>query len=322
MGFFIGCDLGGTNLRAGLVDSDTGEVAYQVSVPTLAREGHTLVMQRMVALFRQVIAESGIEAAQVGGIGIGVPGVLDVEQGLTLFLPNLPGTWRNVALRDTISRALNLPVSLLNDARSITFGEWKFGAGKGAATMACLTLGTGVGGGLVINNQLHLERGGTAAELGHQSIDFNGPRCGCGARGCLEAYASAPALTALGVKAVIQGLTTRIGAMVDYDLNKITPKVISQAAHEGDEIAMEIFNEVGFAIGVAVSNILVTVGPSKVVLAGGMAKAGDLLLEPVRKTVKERVSVTKIEGVEIVQAALGNNAGVIGVAMWTCEHAG
>ena len=112
--------------------------------------------------------------------------------------------------------------------------------------MACLTLGTGVGGVLVINNQLHLERGGTAAELGHQSIDFNRPRCGCGARGCLEAYESAPALTALGVKAVIQGLTTRIGAMVDYDLNKITPKVISLAARDGDEIAMEIFNEIVF----------------------------------------------------------------------------
>jgi glucokinase len=129
--------------------------------------------------------------------------VLDLAKGTTLFLPNLPGTWPNVPLRDFLQQKTGLPVFLLNDVRAITFGEWKFGAGRGADTMACFAVGTGVGGGLVINGQLHLGIGGTAGELGHQTIAFNGPVCGCGNRGCLEALASGPAIAAMGVKAVM-----------------------------------------------------------------------------------------------------------------------
>jgi glucokinase len=185
--------------------------------------------------------------------------------------------------------------------------------------MACFAIGTGVGGGLVINGRLHLGIGGTAGELGHQTIDFNGPACGCGNRGCLEAYASGPAIAAMGVKAVMQGLTTRIGEMVDYDLNRITPEVISRAATAGDAIARDIFEQAGFYLGVAVANVCVSVTPRKVVIAGGVSKAGDLLLEPIRRTVRERVTVMPIDQVEIVQAELGSNAGVMGVAAWAQE---
>jgi len=319
--YYIGCDLGGTNLRAGLVNIETGEISTLTSVATLAREGHDAVMARMVDLFRNVLETTGISADQLGGIGIGVPGVLDLEKGETLFLPNLPGTWPHVPLRDTVSKAMGVPVGLLNDARSITYGEWRFGAGRDVDTMACFTLGTGVGGGLVINNRLHLNLGGTAGELGHQTIEPNGMMCGCGNRGCLEAYASASAMTTLAIKAVTQGLTTIIGQMVDYDLNKINPELIYKAALEGDEIANDIFKEVGFRLGLAIGNIIVSVGPRKVVIAGGVAKAGDLILNPIRQTLKERVFVTHLDGIEIVQAELGNNAGVMGVAMYTAEHA-
>jgi len=132
---FIGCDLGGTNLRAGIVDPDNGQVSHLLSRPTLAREGHDAVMARMAVLIEDVIAASGLSKLEIGGIGIGAPGLLDLEKGLTLFLPNLPGTWPEIPLGDTITKAVGLPVALLNDVRSITFGEWKFGAGQGVDTI-------------------------------------------------------------------------------------------------------------------------------------------------------------------------------------------
>lgn len=317
---FVGVDLGGTNLRAGLVDSDSGAVLTLKSTPTLAREGHQVVIARMIELIQLTIASSGIPPEQIGGIGIGVPGVLDLDRGLVIFLPNLPGNWPNVSLAALISEKVGCPTFLLNDVRSITYGEWKFGAGQGVENMACYAIGTGVGGGLVINSRLHLGIGGAAGEFGHQTIDMNGPVCGCGNRGCLETFASGPAISALGVKAVIQGFTSNIGQLAGYDLNKITPEVICEAAKLGDKVAKEIYDKVGSWLGVAISNTIVSFGPKKVVISGGVAAAGDILFEPIRRTVYERVRVMPVEQVEILAAALGPNSGVIGSAMWAAQN--
>lgn len=317
---YIGCDLGGTNLRAAIVDVENASVLYQMSIPTLAREGHDAVMRRMGELFLQVIEKAGLKKEDIGGVGIGVPGVLDLEKGETLFLPNLPGTWPHVPLQDTITKLTGLPTSILNDVRSITFGEWSFGAGRGADTVAIFAIGTGVGGGLVINGQLHLGIGGTGGEIGHTTIDFNGPRCGCGNYGCLEAYASAPAISAMGMKAVAQGLTTRISELCEYDLNRITPELIAKAALEGDEIAKDIYERAGFYIGIAAANMCVALGPRRIIIAGGVSRAGDLLLNPIRRTVRERVTVMPVDQVEVVQSQLGDNAGVIGVACWVAKN--
>lgn len=313
---FIGCDLGGTNLRAAIVDVENGAVIHQMSVPTMAREGHEGVMQRMADLFDQLLKAAGVQKAEIGGIGVGVPGVLDLEKGETLFLPNLPGTWPHVPLRDRLTDLTGLPTTLLNDVRSITNGEWRFGAGKGLDTIAVFAIGTGIGGGLVVNGQLHLGIGGTGGELGHTMIDYNGPRCGCGNDGCLEAYASGPAIAAMGLKAVVQGLTTSIGELCQYDLNRITPKLIAQAAKDGDEIARDIYDQAGYYIGIAAANICAAIGPRRIIIAGGVARAGDLLLDPIRRTLRERVHVMPVEQVEVVPALLGDHAGVIGVACW------
>jgi glucokinase len=315
---YIGCDLGGTNLRAAIVDVDAsrGAVLHLMSVPTLAREGHDAVMKRMADLTLEVIHSAGMKKEEIGGIGIGVPGMLDLESGETLFLPNLPGTWPHIPLRDTISKITGLPTAILNDVRSITNGEWRFGAGKGMDTVAVFAIGTGIGGGLVINGQLHLGIGGTAGELGHTVIDYNGPRCGCGNYGCLEVFASGPAIAAMGVKGVIQGLTTKIGEMCEYDLNRITPQLIATAAESGDEYARDIYEKAGFYLGVAASNICASIGPRRIIIGGGVAKAGDLLLKPMRRTMNERVHIMPVEQVEIVLAQLGDNAGVIGAACW------
>lgn len=320
MDHYIGVDLGGTNLRAAIVNIESGEFTGLKHVLAHAHEGHNAVMVRMADLINEVIASSEFQKSDIGGIGIGVPGVLDLERGLVLFLPNLPGNWPKVPLRDTIENRVKLPTFLLNDVRSMTFAEWTYGAGRGVDTIACFAIGTGIGGGLVINGQLHLGIGGTGGELGHQIIDMNGPPCGCGSKGCLEAFASGPAIAAMGVKAVMQGLTTSIGDLVDYDLNRITTRVIAEAANAGDAIAQDIYATAGFYIGIAVSNVLAAVGPRKVVIGGGVAQAGDLLLEPIRRTVDERVFIMPKEQVEILPAELGPYAGLVGAALWSKDN--
>ena len=317
---YIGCDLGGTNLRAAIVDVNNSAVLHQMKIPTLAREGHDAVMQHMADLVLETIRSANLKKEDIGGVGIGVPGVLNLEKGETLFLPNLPGTWPHVPLQATMSRLTGLQTVLLNDVRSITHGEWRFGAGRGVDTLAVFAIGTGIGGGLVVNGQLHLGIGGTGGELGHTVVDFNGPRCGCGNYGCLEAYASGPAIAAMGMKAVAQGLTTRIGEMCKYDLNRITPKLIAQAAQEGDEIAKDIFERAGFYLGIAAGNICSAIGPRRIIITGGVSQAGELLLGPMRRTLRERVTVMPIDQVEIVRSQLGNNAGVIGVACWAADR--
>lgn len=317
---YIGIDLGGTNLRAGVVDLEAGKVVFSKSIPTLAREGHDAVLSRMAALVEDVISSHGLTKDQVGGIGVGVPGRLDLEKGTSVFLTNFPGNWPNVPMRDILSRKTGLPVDLLNDASAITYGEWRFGAGMGVDDMVCYTIGTGVGGGLVIDGRLHMGIGGTAGELGHTSIDLNGPRCGCGNYGCLEAFASAPAIATMGLKAVVQGTTTEIGRLADYDLNKITPEVIARAARSGDAVAINIYHQVGLYFGVAIAALLVTVSPRKVVIGGGVAAASDLFFDAIRQTLKERVTVMPVEEVEVVRALLGNDAGILGVARWVSRN--
>jgi len=313
---YLGCDLGGTNLRAAVVDVDSGEVLSQSSTPTLAFEGHGAVMERMAATIKKLLSESRLTVSDVTAIGIGVPGVVDLDKGETVFLPNLPGTWPNVPLARRISELTGLPTAILNDVRSITYGEWKFGAGKGVDTVAVYAIGTGVGGGLVLNGQLYLGMGGTSGELGHMVIDHAGSRCGCGNYGCLETFASGPAIAAMGMKAVVQGLTTRIGELCGNDLNKITPALIARAAESGDEIACDIYEKVGYYLGVAASSICAAIGPQRIILAGGVSRAGRLLIEPMDRTMRERVHIMPVEKVEIVLSKLEENAGVIGAALW------
>jgi glucokinase len=322
MSYYIGVDLGGTNLRAAIADTDTGQIFHQRNCPTLAAEGQDAVIGRIVQLINELIEESQGLHCDVKGIGIGVPGTPDIDTGVIQFLPNLPGKWLNVPLQAIIEHQVKLPVALINDVRAITLGEWMFGAGRGADTMACLAIGTGIGGGVVVNGQFHLGIGGTAGEFGHHVVEVDGLPCGCGGRGCLELYASGPAIAAMGVKEVMHGHTTRIGELVDYDLNKIDAGIIIQAALEDDPIAKNILQRVGTYLGIAVGNILGVISPQKVIFGGGVSRAGDLLLRPIVQTVNERVHVIPLQKVEFLLAELGINGGLIGAALWAkrrCE---
>jgi glucokinase len=317
--FYIGIDIGGTNIKAALVDTDTGEITATRSTPTHAREGHSAVILQMAVLVDEIIRLSKLSKDRVGAVGVGLPGSLDINKGTTVFLPNLPGNWRDVPVRDQLSKQINLSVSLINDARAMTLGEWKFGAGRGCDT-ACYTLGTGIGGGLVINGKLHLGPSGAAGELGHISVDVNGPRCGCGSRGCIEAFASGPAIAAMGMKAVVQGRNTVLADLSGRDLNRITPELICEAAIAGDTVALEIYEFAGMIIGAGVANVVTALNPRRVVIGGGIAAAGELILDPIRRSMRDRVLLTDANYVEVVPAQLGNNAGLIGAAVWARQQ--
>jgi len=316
--FYLGCDLGGTNMRAAVVNVETGAVSPFVKKLTHAHEAPEAIIARMAKLFEAAISASGIPASAIHGAGVGVPGRVDYETGETRFLPNFHGNWPDVPLAKRLRELTGLPAHLINDVRSITLGEWQFGAGKGVDTLACFAIGTGIGGGLVIRNRLHLGLLGSAGELGHLIIDASqdAPVCGCGARGCVEAYASGPQIAARGVRAVMQGRTTLIGELAGHDLNKITPALICKAAQGGDPVALEIYDEAGYHLGIAVASLVVALAPKMVIFGGGVAAAGELLLGPVRRALTERVHMLPPEKVKLVQALLGDEAGIAGAAGW------
>lgn len=322
MNIFVGCDLGGTNIKAGLVDIDDGTVLISDSTPTDSRQGPDSVLDRMAGLISELIDRSQISKEVIGGLGISAPGMIDLAANTTLFLPNLFSEWRNIPVGEKMKALLGLKVSMLNDVRAITYGEWAYGAGQGVDSIACFAIGTGVGGGLVVNNQLVLGFGGTAGELGHQTVDLNGPQCGCGNYGCIEVFASGPAIAAEAARGVRQGWATKIVDLIDHDLDRLTPEVVAKAADMGDEFAKSVWDRAGKYLGIGVANILTCVGVKRVVIGGGVGKAGDLIINPIKKEIKKRVFLMPVEKVDIVSAQLGTDAGIVGMAAWCARQQG
>lgn len=314
--FRAGVDLGGTNLRAGIIDLAGGAVLAEEAEPTRAEQGPDAVIARIARLVGRVTATAGLPPEGLAAIGVGIPGLYDPATGVVRFLPNLPTTWRGVHLAAELQRLTGSPVTLINDARAFVLAEATFGAGRGAQTVVGMTIGTGIGGGVVIDGRLRLGLDGTAGEVGHQIIDYNGPLCGCGNRGCLEAFASAATIAAHGMKAVRHGWTTSLRELAGGDLNAITPELIAVAAEAGDAVAGRILDEAGFYLGIGVANLVTLFSPDAVVIGGGVAGAGERLLTAIRETVQQRARVTPLERVRIVPAGLGGRAGLIGAAVW------
>jgi glucokinase len=340
-GYYVGVDVGGTNLRAALVASplEKGHLLAVQYAPTLSQEGHAAVLSRLAGLIRASISAAGLQPEQISAVGVGLPGRLNPAEGLVEFLPNLVGNWKNVQAVEMLSTALNLPhlrssIHLINDARAMTFGEWKHGAGRGVATMACLTLGTGIGGGVVVNGQLLWGVNGTLGELGHQIVEADGLPCPCGGRGCLEAYASGTAIATFAAQAVREGRDTLLQDLAGGDPKRVTAILVARAAQQGDPLARDLFERAGVYLGMVICNIALTINPQRVVIGGGMAggaekagsagKAGgavrpgvgDLILEQARRTLRERVHLAPVDQIEIIPARLGPEAGLVGAACW------
>ena len=303
----IGFDLGGTNLRVALVSAQ-GEVRARRSGKTKASRGIEAVIGDIICLIRETLEEA--DPSPILGIGVASPGPLDPKTGVIHRSPNLG--WTKVPLKKRLEESLGIPTIVDNDSQMAAFGERWLGAGQGADHMVCLTLGTGVGGGVILNGQIYHGATGTAGHIGHYVIDPQGPRCGCGARGCLEAYASAPAIVQRTIHAINEGKGTRIPQLATDKLGRLTSYHIFQAAKEGDPLALDIFRETGHYLALALVSVINILDPQIVIISGQVALAGDLLLQPLRSRVKELAHLRT--PVPIVQSKLGDDSGLIGAA--------
>ncbi len=316
---WLGLDLGGSHMSAVAIDVK-GHI-LQRSGELLDRQWlHDAIIARMALLLRASIQHCQAMGYTPQSVAVGLPGVLDMANGTVLFLPNLAGQWRGVPLRDALSSALDFPVSIVNDVRSFTLAEHAYGAGRGTQHMMGLAIGTGIGGGLILNGESYLGLEGRAGEMGHQTVEPDGLPCGCGNHGCLETVASGPAIAAQAVRAVLQGFPTRMGSMVEHELNRMSPAIVAAAAAEGDEPALAILARAGSYIGIAIGNLINVLNPERVVIGGGVALAGDPLFSAIRATVKERCHIVTLEKLRIVPATLGTDAGMIGAAVWARTH--
>jgi glucokinase len=307
--YVVGVDVGGTNLVAGVLAEDGSEIHSVVSEPTLATQGADAVIGRIVKLAKASIAESG---KKVEGVGIGSPGPLNTKTGVVLLTPNLG--WTNMPLRDRVSEGLGLPATLDNDANCAIYGEWWRGAARGANYVIGLTLGTGIGGGIVIDGKIYHGASDVAGEFGHVTIDANGRHCKCGNYGCIEAYASGPAIAERAVEGIRSGTDTSLTQYVDGDVSKITAQIVYEAANDGDEWALEIVRETASLLGAAVASFLNIFNPEVVVICGGVTQAGDRLFNPLRWEVKRRAFKPAWEVCRIVPGTLPGTAGVYGAA--------
>ena len=314
-GLLAGVDLGGTSIKAALAD-ESGRVLARDVIPTESHQGPDGVLARIADLIQRLRANIANESpqAQLLGLGMGVPGLVDVQSGTTKFLPNLPTQWRDVPAAATLSERLGSPVRLLNDVRTATLGELRFGHGRDQPrmTLAFFSIGTGVGGGVAIDGQLRLGPLGAAGELGHQTLMADGPRCGCGNRGCLETLASGPAIVAEGVRLMRTGLAPKLHQLVAGQCDRITPREMLAAAEAGDQLVREALQRAATWIGIAAANVVTVLHPDLVVLGGGVAELGDLLTSTVQSVIHDRVGMFPTDAVQVVRSQLGDSAGLIG----------
>ena len=295
----LGLDLGGTNIKWVVVEREAAEwrSVDRDQITTLTVDGPDAVIQRLTT----VGAEALSRCPGVSSVGIGIPGLYDPATGTTRFLVNFPGAWAGIPVAGLVGAALGLPAFLINDARAFGLAELRLGAGRGAASMIGLTLGTGVGGVVAVDGQVHQGHDVTAGEIGHQTIEPDGPWCGCGNRGCLEAFARADQIAAACGTATAEEAVTR--------------------ARAGDPRAVDGLAQVARYLGIGIANMVAVITPDRIVIGGGIAAAADLMFGTIHDELRRRVRTTSLDQVEIVTAELGTWAGAIGAAIHGAEAA-
>ncbi|MBO5385907.1 ROK family protein [bacterium] len=308
----IGIDVGGTNVKIALVDGE-GKIIYSNSVPTYAQMGYEYTVNNIKQAIKDLMKETNTEAKDIQGIGFDFPGQVDCKTGVVKNAPNIPG-WVNVPIAQMIEDEFHIPTRIDNDVRCAALGELKFGAGRGCENFVCITVGTGIGSGLVINGKVVRGAANAAGEIGHIKLQMeDGPLCGCGDSGCLEAFASGPSIVAMAQEYLKGGKSAKFRELAGD--GEITPYIVAKAAEAGDPVAKRIFEKMGYYIGMGLTSVINLLNPEKIIIGGGVAECGDLLLDPIRRTINDRAMKVQREAVEIVPAELGNSAGVIGASM-------
>lgn len=310
----LAVDLGGTSFRLALVSYDNQIMAVDRH-PTMAEEGPDAIISRIIAATKELIRKQDLEAPQIHSISIASAGAIDATNGIVTISPNLPG-WHEIPLRDIINRAFNIDTFLINDANAAAIGEHNLGAGRGTKNLIYITVSTGIGSGIIIENNLYSGASGSAGEVGHMTIDVNGPRCNCGGTGCLEMLASGKAVAREAIRRINDGESSSLPGAVSGMLENITAKEVGEAAREGDRLAIDVITGAATYLGVGLANLVNILNPEIIVIGGGLSNLGDLLLEPARKVMQKRAFQLPAKAVRIVPSQLGDDAGILGIAVF------
>jgi len=314
----LGVDIGGTKIAAAVV-TEEGKVISRDYSPTSAQAGLQVVIDSIFTTIDRAISSSNVGLSQLCGIGIAAAGIIDSENGKVIFSPNLPG-WHEVPLGDAVHQRFNVSTYLGNDASLAALGEWRFGVKKQVANLIYITVSTGIGGGIICNGKLYTGVLGAGGEIGHMTIDVNGPRCNCGNVGCWETLASGTALAREAVKHIKEGASTSIVEFAGGDLTRVDAKVVFEAAKQGDRLANELIARLGYYLGVGLTNVVNIFNPELILIGGGVAKMGDLLLDPAIKVVKERAFTTSATSVRIRPALLGDDSSILGAVAFVLDN--
>lgn len=309
------CDLGGTTTQVALVD-ENGVIKMDARRPTSTKSS-TAVVDGVIKLVEELLDATGRTPRDMDGFGVGVAGLVDAVSGMVVFAPNLP--LRNTPLKKLLAARFGTRVVVDNDTAIATLGEARFGTGRGVKNMVMLTIGTGIGGGIIIDGSLYRGTGGSAGELGHMVIEAEGPACDCGGKGCLEALASGRAIAARARAAVKKAGGGKVFDLAEGDLKKITGEVVAQAARGGDKTAITVLEETGRLIGVGLISIVNIFNPEMIILGGGVMDGDTILLKTAATVVKKCALIPNRDVVKIVPAKLGNKAGLYGASVLLSE---
>lgn len=311
---YVGLDVGGTTMKAAVVD-DAGRAFPSATLPTEAYKGQAHGLNQMTATIRRAVAAAGKTEADIAGIGVATPGTMDIQAGIILDPPNLR-PWQNVPVRQTIADTFRIPTAFQNDANAAAFGEYWVGAGREVKSMVMFTLGTGIGGGIIVDDKVLEGQHSHGAEVGHMKIDLGkNRRCGCGRWGCLEAFASATAVVKRAQDAVagVSGPSVLRDLLTTTD-EELPAKVVFQAADQGDEVAQKVVDDTAYYLAVGAMNLMHIIDPDMVVFGGGMTAAGPPFLDRIKHYIRELAFPIPASRTIVQYAALGSDAGIIGAA--------
>ena len=316
----LGVDLGGSKILTAVVNS-RGEMLSSDEGITPAQKGHEAIIQSILESAHRALGQADVSTLELTAIGVGAPGLSNPETGILLTSPNLPG-WRDVPLRDIIQEGLGKKTFLTNDANAAALGEFYLGAARGARNFIYITLSTGIGGGIVVDGKIYSGTIGAAGEVGHMTIDDDGPICNCGNRGCWETLASGTALAREARHWIEEGNRTSILEYAEGNIENVTAQAVHSAAKKGDSLAKELIARTGYYVGVGLANLINIFNPELIVIGGGLTNIGDMLLKPAFKTAGERAYKEAFQAVRFAPAELGRNSGVLGAAAFALQEMG
>jgi len=305
----VGIDIGGTKLATVVADA-TGNILSKVRKPTLSEKGPEYALQLLFEMVYETIALAGVKQRAISAIGVSCGGPLDTKTGIVYSPPNLPG-WAAFPLKTRLESEFQIPVTIENDANASALAEWRFGGGRGYNAVLYMTMSTGIGGGIVLNGQIYHGANESAGEVGHQILLPEGPRCGCGKRGCLEALCSGPAIARRAKDAIQKKPATAILTLAGGCIERVKSEHVLEAARQGDAVALKLVDETAYYMGWGIANLVNILNPDIVLLGTIAIAAGDLLLKPIRETVAALAMARPADAVQIMPAQLGETLGDI-----------